>query len=107
MLSANMDMAGNRDKVVTALDHRMTDCCLRTHGQVVGFQDKFRLTGTPRFADELEWTPFHHLCRTSIVLYLPGYDDGLTEQMRASADKVLDERARGINKYRHLSSAFV
>ena len=94
-------------QVVAALDHRTTDCCLRAHGQIVSFQDKFKLTGTPRFADELDWTPFHHLCRSSIVLYLPGYDDGLTDRMKESASKVLDERARGINKYRHPSNAFV
>ena len=94
-------------QVVAALDHRTTDCCLRAHGQVVSFSQKFKLTGTPRFADELEWTPFHHYCRSSIVLYLPGYDDGLTERMVKDARTVLEERARGINKYRHPSSAYI
>jgi hypothetical protein len=108
------DQAGRSNKagefskqVVAALDHRTTDCCLQAHGQVVAFQGKFKLTGTPRFADELEWTPFHHYCRTSIVLYLPGYDDGLTERMKQDARKVLGERAQGVNKYRHPACAFI
>jgi hypothetical protein len=94
-------------QVVAALDHRTTDCCLRAHGQVVDLERKFKLTGTPRFADELEWTPFHHFCRSSVVLYLPGYDDGLTGRMRESAQKVIEEREAGINRRRRPADAFL
>lgn len=46
-------------QAVAALDERTTDCCLRVHGQVVGLNEDFRLTGTPRFADRLRNPPFH------------------------------------------------
>lgn len=72
-------------KVVAAQDHRTTDCYLRAHAQIVPFDGKFHLTGTPRFADYLEWTPFHNRCRSSVVLYLAMYDDGFTDKMRVGS----------------------
>lgn len=72
-------------QVVAAIDERTTDCCLRAHGQVVPMDKKFHLTGTPRYADDLEWTPFHWYCRSSVALYLPQFDDELTAGMRQAA----------------------
>jgi len=99
---------GGFDKqAVAALDARTTDCCLRVHGQVQSLAAPFHLDGTPRYADEIDWPPFHGWCRTSGVLYQATYDDGLTEPMRASADTVLAERAAGIFKDRHPADAFI
>jgi len=107
--SQTADRAGGGfDKqAVAALDLRTTDCCLRVHGQIQPLDAPFHLTGDPRFADDVDWPPFHRWCRTSGVLYLPVYDDGLTALMRASADQVLAERAAGIFKDRHPADAFI
>lgn len=107
--SNTVDRAGRRfsKQVVAALDARTTDCCLRAHGQVQPLNAPFHLTGTPRFADDIDWPPFHWWCRSSGVLYLPVYDDGLTERMRASAAQVLAEREAGIFKDRHPADAFI
>lgn len=93
-------------QAIAALDERTTDCCLRVHGQIVPFDGKFRLTGTPRFADELEWTPFHHRCRSSVVLYQPVYDEGDTAAMQAGAQQIMSERAAGASGERHPADAF-
>jgi hypothetical protein len=84
-------------QAIAAIDERTTDCCLRVHGQVVDLKKKFHLTGTPRFADDLDWSPFHWYCRTSVALYLPEYDDELTAGMRGAAGAELaarEERGR-------------
>lgn len=94
-------------QAVAALDSRTTDCCLRVHGQIKPFDDPFELTGTPRYADKLDWSPFHDYCRTSIVLYSPSFDFGLTEQMREAADYVLAERAAGRVFDQHPADAFI
>jgi hypothetical protein len=93
-------------QVVAGLDERTTDCCLRAHGQTVKLKDKFHLTGTPRYADYLDWTPFHYWCRSSIALHLPQYDDGLTKLMRQSAARIMAERAAGGTGYRHPAGSF-
>ncbi len=81
-------------QAVAAIDERTTDCCLRVHGQVVRLNGKFRLTGTPRFADELEWSPFHWYCRTSVTLVTAEEaGDDLTERMRAVAEAEMARRA--------------
>lgn len=46
-------------QAIAAIDQVTTDCCLRVHGQVVGMNEDFHLTGTPRFADRLPNAPFH------------------------------------------------
>lgn len=84
-------------QVVAAIDERTTDCCLRAHGQVVPLDKKFHLTGTPRYADNLDWTPFHWYCRSSVALYLPQFDDELTAGMQQAARAELlarEERER-------------
>jgi hypothetical protein len=91
---------------VAGLDERTTECCLRAHGQIQPLDGKFHLTGTPRYADYLDWTPFHYWCRTSIALYLPMYDDGLTATMRAAANQIINERLAGGTGYRDPANAF-
>lgn len=93
-------------QVVAALDNRTTDCCLKAHGQVQKLAGKFELNGSPRFADRMDWTPFHWWCRSAIALHLPGFDDGLTARMVASAQTILVERARGIFIDRDPANAF-
>jgi len=79
-------------QVIAAIDERTTDCCLNAHGQIQPFTRPFELVGTPRFADQLEWTPFHWYCRTSICMYREVYEDGTTEQMRDAARAELTAR---------------
>lgn len=81
-------------QAVAAIDDRTTDCCLRVHGQTVPFNRPFRLTGTPRFADEIMWPPFHWYCRTAVALVRPeDSEDDLTRSMRASARREQANRA--------------
>jgi len=76
-----------------AIDERTTDCCLRVHGQVVPLRKKFKLTGEPRYADRLAWSPFHWYCRTSVALVTADeVEDDLTEQMLAAAAAELARR---------------
>jgi hypothetical protein len=82
-------------QAVAALDARTTDCCLRVHGQIVELDEPFHLTGTPRFADDMDWPAFHWYCRTSGVLYQPEFDDGLTDKMQEGSQFFLDEREKG------------
>lgn len=71
---------------VAVIDDRTTDCCLRVHGQTQPLDGMFKLTGTPRFADEMDYPAFHRYCRTGTVLYSPELDAG--GKQRA---KLLDE----------------
>ena len=84
---------GWQKQVMAAIDDRTTETCLRAAGQSVLVDDKFHLTGTPRFADEMDWTPFHWYCRSSIALHLPQYDDGVTEELRQAVAKEREKRA--------------
>ena len=93
-------------QAIAALDSRTTDCCLRVHGQVQPMNKPFHLVGTPRFADYLDWSPFHHRCRTSIALYMPEFDDGLTARMREGSDQILRERAAGGSGHRAPADAY-
>ena len=73
-------------QAVAVIDERTTDCCLRVHGQWQAFGDDFKLTGTPRFADELAAPPFHKWCRTATALVQRQYAaDDLTTKMRDAA----------------------
>lgn len=83
-------------QVVAGIDERTTDCCLRAHGQTQPMDADFRLTGTPRYADRLQWTPFHWYCRSSVALVRRrDADDGLTRQMVDAAMAELGARADG------------
>lgn len=96
-----------RKQAIAALDLRTTDCCLRVHGQIREMDNDFKLTGTPRFADEMAWSPFHHRCRTSIALYHAAFDGGFTQKMVNSAKRILRERAAGIHNDYGPSNAFI
>jgi hypothetical protein len=98
---------GFRKQAIAALDRKTTDCCIRVHGQIQPFDTDFYLTGTPRFADRLAWSPFHGRCRTSIALYLAKFDDGLTDQMLQSAEILKAERAQGLYIDRGPANAFI
>ncbi len=82
-------------QAVAALDARTTDCCLRVHGQVVGLEQDFNLTGTPRYASRLRNPPFHWYCRTATALLRAEQaDDDLTQEMLDAASAELDARER-------------
>lgn len=93
-------------QVVAAIDARTTDCCLQAHGQIQPMDKPFILTGTPRYADRMDWSPFHKFCRTSIALYQPDFDMGLTSRMESDAQAMIDERAAGNFPDYHPANAF-
>lgn len=107
MVNTNQRVGENDKQVIATIDAKVTDCCIRAHGQIVPFDGKFKLTGTPRFADEMEWTPFHHRCRSSIVIYQKRFDHGFTERMREAANYVIDQRRQGIRFNQKPASAFL
>jgi len=81
-------------QAVAAIDERTTDCCLRVHGQAVPLEADFRLTADPRYADEMQWSPFHWWCRTSVALVTADeVGDDVTDWMRGAADAELARRA--------------
>ena len=84
-------------EIVSTIDERTTDCCLRAHGQIQNLEDPFILTGTPRFADEIQDPPFHWFCRSSEVLYRPEFESiGITtEEMIDAAQAELIAREDG------------
>lgn len=91
------DVGIKQKQVVAAIDERTTDCCLQAHGQIVDEDQKFTLTGTPRFARYMSWTPFHWNCRSAVVLYNPIYDEieGVTtKDMRGAARAEINARAQ-------------
>lgn len=56
-------------KIASAvIDDRTTDCCRLVNGQVQPLDQPFILTGTPRFADRMQMSPFHLYCRTGIAI---------------------------------------
>ena len=80
-------------QAIAGIDERTTDCCLRVHGQIVPMSGRFTLTGTPRYADHMEWSPFHDWCRTSIAMIPTAMpEDDLTAQMRDAARAEIDAR---------------
>lgn len=95
-----------KKQVVAALDERTTECCLRAHGQIQPLNRPFELVGTPRFADKIDWPPFHWYCRTSVVLYNENFDLGVTYEMQQGAAAILAERQAGQSGYRHPADAF-
>lgn len=83
-------------QAVAAIDERTTDCCLRVHGQIVGMDQPFRLTGSPRFADYVMAPPFHWHCRTAETLYIPEFEEiGVkTGDMRSAARGEIEARRK-------------
>ena len=81
-------------QAVAAIDERTTHCCLAVHGQAVPLEADFRLTGEPRYADAMQWSPFHWWCRTSVALLTADeVGDDVTGWMRGAADAELARRA--------------
>lgn len=69
-------------QAVAAIDERTTECCLKVHGQVAPLGEPFRLTGEPRYADEMSAPPFHQYCRSSLALVkLDEATDALSRDM--------------------------
>ena len=79
---------------ISTIDERTTDCCLRAHGQIQPMDEPFQLTGTPRYADEVQDPPGHWYCRASEALYHESFEQiGIpTEKMRDMAELELDAR---------------
>ncbi len=98
-----IDQAGRmlefQKQAISAVDGRTTETCLRVYGQIVPLDKLFWLEGTPRYADAMDWPPFHWWCRTSAALYLPDYETGLTDRMAANAEGELDRRLEETGKH--------
>jgi hypothetical protein len=83
-------------QAIAAIDERTTDCCLRVNGQVVGVDELFKLTGTPRYADKMADPPFHDYCRTSVALvHQDDIDDRMTSDMKKAAIAEIKAREDG------------
>ncbi len=80
-------------QVVAALDNRTTDCCLKAHAQIQPMNKKFQLTGTPRYADELEWAPFHWYAIVSGEMCVTARGNVPIENIRIG-DMVLTHKGR-------------
>lgn len=87
-----------RRQAIAGIDERTTNCCLNVHGQIVDIDADFVLTGTPRYADRQKDPPFHAWCRTSVILYLPEFDQNYTAMMREAAQ--LERAARESDNYK-------
>lgn len=83
-------------QAIATIDERTTDCCLQVHGQIQPLDEPFQLSGTPRYADEIQDPPFHWYCRTSEALYHEAFEEvGIpTSKMRDAADAELQARER-------------
>jgi len=85
-----------KKQAIATLDERTTDCCLRVHGQIQPLDEPFHLTGTPRYADEMQSPPFHWYCRSVEALYLDDFEQiGIpTAKLRDAADAEIAARER-------------
>lgn len=81
-------------QTIPCIDSVTTETCLLAAGQKRKLDERFHLIGEPRFADELDWTPFHWYCRTSVALYQPAFDDGLTDALKADVAKERERRKK-------------
>lgn len=96
MIFNEQQEADYQKQAIAAIDERTTDCCLQVHGQIQNIDDPFHLTGTPRFADEVQDPPFHWYCRTATALYRPEFEEiGIpTSEMQDAAAAELEARDR-------------
>lgn len=84
-----------RKQAVAVIAGNTTKCCLAVHGQIRKVDEPFTLTETPRYSDQMQHSPFHWKCRTSIAMYHPVFESagGLTtESMTRTAEKELRSR---------------
>jgi len=73
-------------QAVAQIDQHTTQTCLNVHGQIVGEDEDFHLTGTPKYADDMHAPPFHRGCRTAVAKILPKYvKPDVTKAMRDDA----------------------
>ena len=80
-------------QAIAAVGKGTTDCCLRAHGQIQPHDRPFELVGTPRFADQMMYSPFHFNCRTSIAMHHPAFEATMpTSRMKAAAERELQRR---------------
>lgn len=81
-------------QAIAAIDGRTTRCCLAVHGQIRELDEPFTLTGTPRYASQMQQPPFHYRCRTVIVLHSPAMEavGPPTPALRAAARAELARR---------------
>lgn len=88
----------------SVINERTTDCYLRAHGQIREVNERFRLTGTPRFASELLSPPGHWRCRSSVTMYHPVFERGglTTPNMEKSAAAELKRRDANGNRGKEL-----
>lgn len=83
-----------RKQAVAAIDERTTQTCLRVHGQVKPFNRPYHLTGTPRYADDIQFPPFHDWCRTvSALVDVSQAGDELSKAMRQAGRAEREARA--------------
>lgn len=99
MIENSRNSAGNKIEnlfkmAVAVIDDRTTDCCLRVHGQIQPLDGMFKLTGTPRFADEMDYPAFHRYCRTGTVLYSPELDPGGVQRAKLLEETKQELKAR-------------
>lgn len=99
MIENSRNSVGNRIEnlfkmTVAVIDDRTTDCCLRVHGQIQPLDGMFKLTGTPRFADEMDYPAFHRYCRTGTVLYSPELDPGGVQRAKLLEETKQELKAR-------------
>jgi hypothetical protein len=78
-------------QAIAALDAVTTDTCLEINGVIVGLDEDFHLTAEPRYADDMDWPPFHWWCRTVVALYQEQYDLGVTERLLSESAERLSE----------------
>lgn len=83
-----------RKQAIAAMGPTTTETCINVHGQIQPVGEPFTLTGTPRFADAMQYPSFHWNCRTSIAMYHPAFEQGnaTTERMRQAARAELAKR---------------
>ena len=97
--SASAESAQKIQKqVIAAIDERTTNCCLQAHGQIRDEGEPFVLTGTPRYASEIQNPPFHWYCRTAPAPYIPEFEElGITtgEMVGAAKEELKARLFRG------------
>lgn len=82
-------------QAIAAIDDRTTECCLKVHSQIQDLDKPYKLTGTPRFQDEMMFPGFHWRCRTSSAAYHPAFDEA-AEGTEASTAYMLSQARKAL-----------
>lgn len=91
-------------QAIAVISPETTDCCIRVHGQIRDVDEPFELTGTPRFADQMLHPSFHWNCRTSIAMYHPIFERGVTTtpgMVQAAQDELRRRERQGGSRARN------